>query len=114
MPTLTQQKPTIMTKADIPNECAAFHSSIQADGAPFNGLYLWRRAIQLQEIAPDIRGDAFVIALALASMERIPGQGCRASHKQIAQRASAIKRLFALADAVGWDAMIEHLGIEGA
>ncbi len=108
MTTTTTEQITI-TDTELMQRVEAFDADIRSDGKVFNPTYLWRVAQELHQ--QDITGDAFIVALALASMTRIPGQGCRASHAQIARRASALKGLFRLADQVGWPRILTVLGI---
>lgn len=88
-----------------------FNRDITAGGQHFNERYLWDMARDLQQ-HPEITGKAFVLALAIASLTRVPRYGCRATHKMIADRAAAIGKFFAVAQRVGWPRIAHGVGID--
>lgn len=87
-----------------------FDRTIRGDGKHFNETYLWAMAKELQQ-QPDIKGDAFTVALAIASLTKVPRYGCRAPHKAIAARASALKKFFAVANLAGWARVFSILNV---
>lgn len=113
MPT-TQTEPMstdTMTDEAITTAANAFDRTVRSDGHYFNAPYLWKTALELQQ-NPEITGDAYLVALALASLTKVPRYGCRCTHKQIADRATALKKFMAVANRVGWKRVFEVLNIE--
>jgi hypothetical protein len=99
-----------MSDAAIQAAVDDFKCTIRAGGQHFNETHLWGTARDLQQ-QPEITGDAFIVALAIASLTKVPRYGCRATHKMIADRATAIKKFFAVAQRVGWPRIMTVLGI---
>jgi hypothetical protein len=93
--TTTQHEPATdaMSDAKLREHLVAFEANMQ-DGLTCNFPYLWKTAADLQ--SQNVTGDAFIVALALASLTKVPRYGVRCSHAQIARRASTLKKLFAL------------------
>lgn len=111
MTTQTQSTPDTMitmTDADLIQHLEAFEADMASDGKPFNAAYLWQVAMDPKN--QHATGDAFTVLCAIASLTKHPALGCRASHAQIARRASNLKRMFKLAEQVGWDRIIQALG----
>lgn len=100
-----------MLSVEIVERLNAFEGEIRADGKVFNPLFMWKTARELQR--DGINGDTFVLALTLASMTRRPGQGCRVTHAVIGRRAAVLKRMFRLADQVGWPRILAVIDIRG-
>lgn len=110
-PAQTAQQPTSadsMSDAELRAHLAAFDTEMQ-DGLTCNFQHLWKTAADLQSQA--VKGDTFVVALALASLMKVPRYGTRATHAQIARRASAIKKFFAVVHQIGWPRLIQILNI---
>ena len=97
-----------MSDAELHAHLAAFDAEMQ-DGQVVNFPYLWKTARELQ--GQDIRGDAFLVALALASLTKNPRIGTRANHGQISHRTSALRKLFAVSAIAGWPRIMSALGI---
>jgi hypothetical protein len=97
-----------MSDGELTQHLAAFDAEMHDDQL-CNFPNMWRVAKELQ--GQDITSDAFVVALALASLTKNPRIGTRANHKQIARRASALKKLFAISEKVGWPKIMVALGI---
>src|ERR1043166_859920 len=75
----TQHEPMIddgMSDDAINAAVDDFNHTIAAGGQHFNETYLWATAMELQQ-QPAITGDAFVLALAIASLTKVPRYGCR-------------------------------------
>lgn len=106
----TDVTPDAMTGIEVMQHLKAFEAEISADGGVFNASFMWKTAAELQHT--DITGDAYALSLALSSLTRRPGQGCRATHAQIARRMATLKKMFRLAHTVGWQRMFSILGIE--
>ena len=109
----TQHEPMIddgMSDDAINAAVDDFNHTIAAGGQHFNETYLWATAMELQQ-QPAITGDAFVLALAIASLTKVPRYGCRATHKMITDRATVIRKFFAVAQRVGWPRIMTVLGI---
>jgi hypothetical protein len=100
-----------MTDAELHAHLAVFDTEMR-DGQVCNFPYMWQTAKEKQ--SKDIQGDAFIVALALASLTRVPRIGVSCTHAAIALRASALKKLFAVADKVGWPRIMTALGITSA
>ncbi|MDN5943118.1 MAG: hypothetical protein L0H94_14655 [Nitrospira sp.] len=101
MPTQLEAATATMTDAELKQSLDAFDADIRSDGKFFNPDYLWKTAADLLQ-QTDIKGDAFIVGCAMASLTKVPRYGLRATHAQIARRAAALKKLFALADQLGW------------
>jgi hypothetical protein len=100
---------TGMSDTDLQQHLAVFEAAMR-DGLVCNFPYLWKTAVDLQQQL-EIKGDAFIVALAIASLTKIPRYGTRATHAQIARRASAIRQYFVIADQVGEARIMSALGI---
>lgn len=104
----TQDTKATMTDAELIQHLEAFEADMGRDGKPFNATYMWQVVMDPANQEPT--GDAFTVLCAIASLTKHPALGCRASHAQIARRASNLKRMFQLAEQVGWDRIIQVLG----
>ncbi|MDN5941453.1 MAG: hypothetical protein L0H94_06195 [Nitrospira sp.] len=111
MPTQLEAATATMTDAELKQSLDAFDADIRSDGKFFNAGYLWKTAADLLQ-QPEIKGDAFVVGCAMASLTKVPRFGVRATHAQIACRAAALKKIFRLADQVGWPRIMAVLGTE--
>lgn len=89
-----------MTDAELLEHLEVFEADMVSDGKPFNAKNLW--AVASDSTHEQITDDGFLVKCAIASLMRIPSQGCRASHAVIGRRVAILKKLLLLADQVGW------------
>jgi hypothetical protein len=95
--------------ADVADLLEQFNAAMLADGLPFNPEFMWRTATD--PVSHDLRGEEFVLFLAMASLTEPPSQECRATHQQIIRRAHHLNTIFAFANDVGWEQIMRVLGI---
>lgn len=93
-----------MTDAELAQHLETFEADMSSDSKPFNAEYMWQ--VATDPANTHVTGDAFTVLCAIASLTKHPALGCRASHATIARRASSLKRMFRLAEQVGWDRII--------
>jgi hypothetical protein len=74
-----------------------------------NFRFMW--FVMLHPNNKDLTGDPLIVCAAIASLTRKPSSGCRASHRQVAQRATTLKKMFALSEKFGWSKIMSVLNI---
>jgi hypothetical protein len=108
-----QQAPTTPTTtepvSDARQEVNAIDEGFASDGLPFNSDGTWRALLSPKN--QDVKGDALILLVTLASLEKHQGQGVRVSHAQLAKRATSIKRFLRLADQIGFQEIMNMLSI---
>jgi hypothetical protein len=98
---------TEMTDADIIQRLEEVEQLAHADGLPVNMPFMWHTILDPQHRA--ISGDELIVLAAIASLTRQPAIGCRATHRAVATRATAIKAFFRLADQVSFSRIMTVL-----
>lgn len=108
---ITQPEPTTDTMSDaaITCELEEIEQLALAHDMPFNAPFLWHTILDPRH--RNLAGDEMIVLASIASLTKRPSMGCRATYRQVATRATAIKRLFTLASTVGWERIKNVIGV---